>query len=402
MEPEEIKDRPKNKDESSHATFIVPVKHPVDRSEVEHLFLRGDLTYGATATRNRQGGGDEIVSYQNRVADTSAITIFSAGDTVDETLENIARQSDLGPDDDLVKVAECAAFWKSVGADTLIYVCSLGASVVANGLVIRFAGFDALYSTLLIVGGGSLAYNNAQIVFTSLINPPKDNIPEAGKTQYGLINKFALLPVSFVFKAGVTGSILSAIGDTNFGTQQAVSAGTSPLIGPIMTGLRMGIRKCYHGSYVLAPETPGPGEALRKAYSTDPNRADSNRSYRYGSVRDMFGKLFAGTAGTLLLSYSGGFKIDSYCHQIGNQTIEPWNSTLPQNSVFPDNCVGGNFVFMFRELGISFGYAVGLLIVEPAIAAVTNRIYDYFYSPASDDEGVNLEEIEEDKSTGEI
>lgn len=378
-------------------TIIIPVMHPVPENEIQKLFIRNEPNYGATANRaSREETRAYLAEFPERVASLSAIQIFSVDDTPEETLAGIVRRSNLEPSEDLTRVAECAAFWKSIGADTLIYVCSMGVSLVANGLIIRFAGFSPLYSTLIFGGTGALSYNNSQLFFNSLIKPPKDRVPEDKQASYGVINKYALLPFSLVIKSAVTGSILSALGDTNVGTQQAISAATSPMVGPITTGLRTVIRKCYRGSYVLAPEIPDVGQTFHQSYGTVPNPADFNRSHRFGTARDMFAKLFGVTAGTLALSYSGGFKIETYCHPTGNQTLDLWNSTTVQNNIaFPDNCIGGNFTFMFRELGISFGYAIGFLIVEPAIAAVTNRIYDYFYPATGDDDEILLEDIDE-------
>lgn len=392
MQPDDAIEDSGNQDRA--VTIIIPVTHPIQRSEVEHLFLRGDQNYGATASRPPRGLDDNVVDYRDRVAQSSAIRIFSTGDSPQETVAGIMQRSDMEASDELTRVAECAAFWKSVGADTLIYACSLGATVVANGLVIRFTTVNPLYSTLVGGGIGAVAYNNAQVLFTSLLKPPRDDIPEENRTAYGHVNKYALLPFSFIIKAGVTGSILSALGDTNFGTQQAISAATSPVIGPVMTAMRMGIRKCYQGSYVLAPETPDVREGFQRAYSSASNPVDADRPYRYGIVRDMFAKLFGVTASTLMLSYSGGFRIESYCYPLGNQTLGMGNMTGSRNSTaFPEDCFGGNLTFMFRELGISFGYAVGFLIVEPILATVTNKIYDYFYPAAEEDDDVSLEEL---------
>ena len=369
-------------------TFIIPVTHPIPQDESLYLFGATYPDYGSNARDQRE---DSIVEYPERIARTADIRIFSTGDTSQETMSGITSSSSLESSEALERVAACAAFWKSVGADTLIYVCSLGASLVANGLIIRFAGLNPLTSTLIFGGTGALGYSNTQILFNSLIKPPKDHVPKDRRKSYALISKYALLPFSFVIKSGVTGTILSTIGDTDIGTQQAVSSATSPLIGPITTAVRMGIRTCYQGSYVLADDTPDVGEAFTRAYSTEPNEFDSERPYRFGTTRDMFAKLFGVTASTLMLTYSGGFNIETYC-----APTDSFNSSMPFNSTnMSQECFGGNMTFMFRELGISVGYAIGFLVVEPLFSAVTNRLYDYFYPATESEDGSNVEELDD-------
>jgi hypothetical protein len=381
-----IKDKNEQTDESSsddNITIVIPVKNPFPRGEAESLFLKDVPNYSSTS------------NYDEATVSRSRMSLHSTSDSAQKTIDALVEQTGTEPDDDMARVAECAAFWRAAGADTLIYCCSIGGTIVANGLIIRFLGFNPLYSTLIFGGAGAIAYSNAQILFTSLLHPPKESIPENRQTQYTILNRYALLPLGFIVKSAIGGTILSALGDTSLGTQQVISASTGPVVGPVMAGIRTGVRKCIQGTLIVQEGNETLGEAFDKAYSTDPNTTDSNRPYRFGTVNGLIAKVTGITASTLGLWYSGGFKVESYCIPTGNHSNYPnINMTGLDNSAFPQDCYGGNVTFMFRELGISFGYAVGFMVIEPLMVAATNKVYDYFY-PAPEDSGddVNLEEI---------
>lgn len=333
----------------------------------------------------------------------STLNIFSVGsDESDvDTADHILEQTGIKNERAVRRAVQCAAFWRSLGAETLIYMSSYGGMLITNGLIIRFTGFNALASTLML-GSASVALNpNTYLVISNLLKPPQDEVPEDRRKCHDLLNKYAFLPISWLLSAGLSGGALTALRDPSFGTQQIVSAVSAAFVGPIMHGLKVGARKCLKGSVNLSPEYPGVKAALETAYGTDPNPLDDNRPYRWGTLRDMFNRAVTITAGSLVLFHNSGFNVESYCiggrDQLLNLT-RSGNYTITGTDV-EQYCVGGGMTYIFRELGISATYAVGMMVVEPVMRLALDKIFDYFHR-TPEETVVDVPEIESGRDSG--
>lgn len=402
-EKQDQKKRKKKKpiipNDDSPVIIVMPFQNPINPISFNDTFLsmsgsgeKSSSSEHSSLVMDTEGN----LGYGTMVAQNANIEFHGVDLDPEVTLANIREQTGIEPNDSLTRAVQCGAFWKSVGADAIIYMSSIGVNLVANGLVIRFLGFDPFVSTLLFGSTAGMSYVNTQIIFTSLIRPPIDNIPEDKKTRYDIINKYAFLPISLIFKSVVAGTTLSMLGDTSIGTQQSVSAVTGPTVGPIMTLARTGVRKCFGGSVVIDPPQLSPGGALKRAYSGDPNPIDENRSYRWGTVRNMLGRAFGLAAGTIALTYSHGFQIQSYCGPSGQQELQNiinGGGTI-NGSVVNQYCFAGNMTFGLRELGIATGYSLGLLVIDPLANMMMNKVYDFFYPKVDDKDEPEMGHIE--------
>lgn len=378
---------------------VIPLEVPTAETDLRRLIRSSSDSEGELDEDE-----EETLTTEDMVK-RSTIHIHSVAETPEATLENILASSELEASPSLTRLAQCAAFWRSVGVDTLIYFLSYGASLTANGLIIRFGGSSVLTSTLVMGGVGAISFGNAQLLVNSLLKPAVSKVPQSRKAKFEAIDRYAILPFSWICTGGVAGTALSILGDTDVGTQQYISAVTGPTTGPFMTLARSGVRACFGGSIVLAPDTPGVVSSFKTAYGTRPNPLDADRPYLWGSVRDMFGRAMGITAGTLACYYSNGFQIQTYCGPEGRRELEAIlsnNGTITGEDV-GEYCFAGNFTFTFRELGLSAGYALGMMIVEPVFNYTVNKIFDWFYpADSKPDETKQLvtddciEEIEDD------
>ncbi len=398
IDAEDIEGIEERSGDDQPSIVVIPLEVPTVETDLRRLIR------SSSDSKGELDEDEETLTTEDMVK-RSTIHIHSIAETPEATLENILASSELEASPSLTRLAQCAAFWRSVGVDTLIYFLSYGASLTANGLIIRFGGASVLASTLALGGVGAINFGNANLLVNSLLKPAVNKIPKARKAQFEAINRYAVLPFSWVCAGGVSGTILAIMGDTDVGTQQYISAVSGPTSGPFMNLARSGIRACLGGSIVLAPDTPGVVSSFRTAYGTRPNPLDADRPYLWGTVRGMFGRIMGVTAGTLACYYSNGFQIQTYCGPEGRRELEAIlanNGTITGEDV-EEYCFAGNFTFAFRQLGLSTGYALGLLIVEPVFNYTFNKIFDWFY-PADNgpDETTHLvpdaliEEIEDD------
>lgn len=360
-------------DENETGIVIMPIKIPVDTNQLNNAILREPVDDDETIERG------ERLSIKSQI-DRSTLSFYGVYKDPQETVDIIVELSGIEADESLTHAAQCGAFWKSLGAETIIYMSSFGGTMIANGLLIRFAGFNALASTLFFGNVAVTALPNARILFSSLIKPPKDNIPEDNKSCYQALDKYTFMPISWMIKAASAGGTLAILEDSSFATQQVVGALTSMVIGPVTLGLRGVARSCLKGSVTLDPGYPDVKTAFKNAYSSDPNPNDNDRSYRWGSARDIFnrGLIISGT--TLALILNNGLAIQTYC--IGGRSelerILANNGTITNNDI-NQYCFGGSMTYMFRELGYTFAYSAGMMVLEPILNAAFNKLYDFFY-----------------------
>lgn len=361
--------------------LVLPFQSPTDPNAIEK------------AVRNEPDAG--VLS---TVVPTGATFAFhTIGDDTGETVSRIGQETEATANASLTRAAQCGAFWKSLGVEALIYTCSYGGLTLASGLVIRFTRANPLLMLLLAGGTGVVANDNFRILVTSLLKPPGEDIPEAKRAQYLDINKYALLPLSLIASGTISGTTLSIIGDTNLGTQQIVSAISTQAAGPMMCLLGTGLRKCYGGSIVLDPGHEDVSASFRKFYSLRPNPDDEERPYLFGTARNLFTRIFAVSATVASCWYSGAFLLESYCGPDGREALNNITNTTGNftGADLREHCIGGSATFLFRDWGISLAYGIGLMVVQPAMNFVCNRIFDYFYNPdtSSDDSGVEIVEV---------
>lgn len=335
----------------------------------------------------------------------STLTITDPGrpdEEAEEVAIRIAAETGVEPDDSLTTAVRCAATWRALGADTLIYVSTYGATMVANGLIIRFLQPNIILSSFLFNLAAVLGYPNAIVLFKSLLHPPEDEVPERVRKCFAVAARYGLLPVSWAIRASISGTTLALLRDTRFSTQQTVSAITSALVGPIMYGIRSGLRRCMRGSIKIKPRGESPGQAFARTYSTRPNPADGGRPHRWTITRDMLIRVIAMTTSTVTVALTNGFSIQTYC--IGGreelQAIADGGETISFEDL-EEHCVGGPFTFLFRELGIAFIYGMAMMIFEPILNLGLNRIFDHFYGdPGESDDSrssVRVEELDEEE-----
>lgn len=332
----------------------------------------------------------------------STLTITDPGD-LDEAPEEIAiriaEEAGVEADESLTAAVRCAAVWRALGADTLVYVSSYGATMVANGLVIRFLQPNIILSSFLFNLAAVLGYPNAIVLFKSLLHPPEDEVPERVRNCFAIASRYGLLPVSWAIRAAISGTTLTLLRDTRFSTQQTVSAITSAFVGPIMYGIRSGLRRCLRGSVRMTPRGDGPARAFAKVYGTRPNPLDGNRPHRWTMARDMFIRVIAMSTSTVAVALTNGFNIQTYC--IGGRDDLQQIVDRGETITFEDleqHCVGGPFTFLFRELGIAFIYGIAMMIFEPVLNLALNRLFDRFYgTPEDGHSSLEIEEIDSDR-----
>jgi len=403
MEEKIVDTSSESTDSHEQHIVIIPMKMPENMDPDQELrrqsdrmraILSGDDTYSESSTDNSQIE-DQLIN--------STISFHSVSDDPSETLSAIERSSSVSIDESLEHAAKCGAFWRSLGVETLIYMSSYGAGILANGLIIRFAGLDSLAGTLLFGSYAALSFNQAQILFKSALKPPRDDVPKDRQECFQIMSKYAFLPISWVVRAGAAGTALSLIGDSDFGTQQAISVPSSLLVAPVITGLRTMTRECMGGSVELHPDYTKFKDVptgFATSYSDEPNPLDDDRSRRYGTLRDAFVRGVVMNIGTLAFFAYSGNQLATYC--IGGQedfmNATANNSTADINALLNEHCAGGQFTFAFRELALSFTYGVGVLVVEPLLSGLMNSIYDCFYprddeESSSDEENPRIEEV---------
>lgn len=317
-----------------------------------------------------------------------------------EVAKRIANDVGVEHDDSLTEAVRCAAYWRSLGADTLIYISSYGTTMVANGLIIRFFGVNIIISSFLANLAAVIGFQNATIFFKSLLHPPQDEVPEEQKKCFEMATKYGLLPVSWTIRAALSGTTVALLRDTSFATQQTVSAITSGLVGPIMYGMRSSIRSCLRGTIKLTPKDDGVKAAFALAYGNELNPKDEDRPYLWGTARDTFIRIIAMSSSTIVMALTNGFNIQSYC--LGGQE-ELKNLTNSNQSIsFEDiekNCLGGPFTFLLRDLGIAFTYGIAMLIFEPLLNGALNKIFNYFYGTSKDtSSSVEVEDVTDQDS----
>ncbi len=374
---------------------IIPVKIPHQSSSEEMVADESSII------RSILSGEDvETTSsgYEEPIKDQLAqgtLSFYTVSSSYEETASHIKSSSGIS-DEAITCAAKCGAFWTSLGVETLIYMSSYGGGLLANGLIIRFAGLNPLLGTLLFGSYSSISYHNARVLFTSLIKPPRDDLPEGKEETFRAISKYAFLPISWIVGSAISGTTLSLLGDASFGTQQAVGVPTSLMIGPVMGGLGAMTRECMGGSIDIDPDYTKFKDvptAFRTVYSSEPNPLDDNRSRRYGMLRDVFLRFLSVNLGTITAFAYGGTQLATYC--IGGRdeflNATQFDNTTDVNDLLNEYCAGGQFTYAFRELGFSLCYGIGVLVVEPILTGLFNMVYDCFYprqdKSSSDDEG---------------
>ncbi|MDA5192752.1 hypothetical protein [Govanella unica] len=361
--------------------LIVPFQSPTDPDAIEKAALNDP---------------DDLV-LSTAVHDNATFALHPVSDIPSDTLSQIQDATEAEPNEALSAAAQCGALWKSIGIETAIYTCSYGATTLASGLIIRYTQASPLLILLLAGGSGVIANDNMRILFTSLLKPPGEDIPESKREQHANISKYALLPLSLLASGTVSGSTLSVLGDTNLGTQQIVLSIATQFTGPVMGALGVGLRQCYRGSVILKPEHDGVATSFKKFYSCQPNPFDEKRPYVFGTIRNMLTRVFAVTATVSSAWYSGGYLLENYCGPEGRDQLYNLTNTTGNYSGADvrDNCVGGNATFLFRDWGLSLAYGLGLIVVQPAMNFVCNKVFDYFYASddASDEDDVQIEDV---------
>lgn len=399
----EEEDRSLSTGDGGGEILIIPIKVPGrgDPNEVvdnESTIIRSILS-GENIDPNASSNSEDVESQLSK----STLSFHSVSDSYEETLTSIGISSGVSSSDEALTCAvKCGAFWKSLGCETLIYMSSYGGGLLANGLIIRFAGLDPFVSTLFFGSYCALSYNNARILFTSLVKPPKDKVPQDKQAAFDIANKYAFLPVSWLLGSAVSGVALSLLGDLTFGTQQAVSVPSALVIGPIGVALKEATRECMGGTIEVSPEGSfyrGPVEAFKTAYSPEPNPFDSDRSYRFGTLRDVFNRFIAVNLSTIAMMAYGGTMLSTFCFgdREGFLNATQSGNVTDVNQLLNEHCAGGQLAFMFRELGIALTYGLGVLLVEPPLRALMNKVYDFFYprhpTQASDERELIIEEV---------
>lgn len=353
--------------------------------------IDGFSQFARNPTFEYDADDDEELPLREQVR-RSNLSFYGVYNTPQETLDNIAElsgQDAYRDEHSLTVAAKCGAYWRSIGIETIVYMSSFGGTMIANGLIIRFADANALASTLCAGGAAMVSLPHSRILFENLLKPPREIIPENRRTTFANVNKYAFLPISWMVKAAAAGGTLALMGDSTFGTQQVVGALTSLTVAPVTVSLRTSARACLGGTINLSPDYPGASEGFRTAYSADLNPADDGRSYRYGFARDMFNRVLIVSGATLTLAMTNGLAIQTYCIGGREQLQEILDTTGSISSEdINEYCWGGSLTFLSRELGYTFAYSAGLMVLEPALSYALNKVYDFFYprSSASDAE----------------
>ncbi|MDA5192754.1 hypothetical protein [Govanella unica] len=360
--------------------IMMSTKAPLDAVALDEAFLR------IQPMNKDHARLDEETSLKDQLK-KSTIHFYGVYNDPTETVDTIKDLSGIEIDESLTRAAYCGAFLRSLGAETIIYMSSYGGTMIATGLLIRFAGFDILATKLAMTGFAVASMPNARILFNSLIKPPADNLPDDKKALFDRLNKYAFMPLSWVIGGGAVGGVLTYLGDTNFGTQQVVGATAATFVGPLMLGLRSVTRTCLKGSIIIDPEYPAVKDAFNRAYSDQPNPQDNHRSHRWGMARDTFnrGLILSGTALALILTNT--IAIQTFCidGKADLENILANNGTIT-NDDLNTYCTGGSATYLFREIGLSLANSVGMLIVEPVLNNALNKVYDYFYPTMQDEE----------------
>ena len=390
-------DSPTGENRDEEHILIVPIRTPGDQN-LGDMVLTESQNIQAILSGSDDTGSSSSEDLTNKMIGDSTLSLFGVSDDPEETVQFLMNASGLEDEESLSYAAKCGAFWKSLGAETLIYMASYGGGLLANGLIIRFTGLNPLVGTLLFGSYAALSYENARILFTSLIKPPQDTVPEDKQTLFNALNQYAFLPISWIVSSAVSGGVLSLLGDESFGTQQAVGVPSALAIGPIGSGLAMLTRECMGGSIVVNPEGAfyaGPYEAFPTAYSPNPNPFDDNRSHRFGTLRNVFNRFLAVNLSTIALVAYGGTELATFC--IGGRedfiNATQGNNVTDVNEFLNDYCAGGSLTFLFRELGISLTYGIGVLVVEPILTGLFNTVYDFFY-PRDEESSDDIEQFE--------
>ncbi len=182
-------------------------------------------------------GSSSSEDLTNKMIGDSTLSLFGVSDDPEETVQFLMNASGLEDEESLSYAAKCGAFWKSLGAETLIYMASYGGGLARQWFDHPLYRLNPLVGTLLFGSYAALSYENARILFTSLIKPPQDTVPEDKQTLFNALNQYAFLPISWIVSSAVSGGVLSLLGDESFGTQQAVGVPSALAIGPIGSGL---------------------------------------------------------------------------------------------------------------------------------------------------------------------
>lgn len=386
--------------------LIIPITSP-HLADMEQSL--SDSASTVQSILSGQDSGSSSSSFEESVDSRlarSTLSFHSVSDDPSETVSAIEQATGVS-DEDITTAAKCGAFWKSLGAETLVYMASYGGGLLANGLIIRFAGLDPLLGTLTFGSYSGLSYHNARVLFTSLIKPAQDDLPEDKRETFQTVSKYAFLPASWIIGSAISGTALSLLGDDSFATQQAIGVPTSLMIGPVIGGLGALTRECMGGSIILEPDYEGyetVGEAFGTAYGSGPNPNDEGRSHRYGMARDVFLRFLSINLGTITSFALGATSLATYC--IGGQedfmNATANNSTADINELLNEHCAGGQFTFMFRELGFSVCYGLGVLVVEPLLGKVFNSIYDCFFQASEENSGSDSSGRVEDVTDEEV
>lgn len=378
--------------ESSKKRIHDPSSTENDQPVIVHIPVKGGKDYKTFEEKLNEG-------------DIHCVNPNAYSDNPNEAAEQIAEDLDIAPDDSLVEACRCAGVWRSLGAETFIYISSYGASQVANGLFIRFLGANVIMSSFLCNLAAVIGFQNARILFNSLLRPPIDEVSEDQQKCFEATQKYGLLPISWAIRAVLSAtSTAFIIKDTSFEAQQLTSAITSAFVGPIMYGARKLIHTGMKGTQKEQPRSLTVTKAFSTAYSRNPNEKDDNRPYAWGTARDLFIRTVAMSASTMIMAYMNGFQLQTYCidgqEELNN--ISQSNRTITFDDV-NENCLGGPFTFYLRDMGIAFIYGAAMLILEPILNTGLNRVFDYFVGTGrntgeeDDDDEMRVEEVPNDE-----
>lgn len=347
-------------------------------------------------------GGENQDAFENNLTQGN-LTYINPGDYSDNpeiAAREIAGDARIALDETLVEAVRCAGVWRALGAETLIYISTYGATLVANGLVIRFMGANVLMSSFLFNLAAVLGFHNAGIFFNSLLHPPKEEVPEEQKACFEIAKKYGLLPVSWLIRATLSASTTAFLTrDTSYSAQQVVSAITSAFVGPIMYSVRSGMRLGMKGTVTNQAKGDGVVTAFKTAYSSAPNMNDEERPYLWGATRDQFIRVIAMTSSTIVMAAINGFQLSTFClggrEELNNITRS--NRTVTFEDV-EQKCIGGPLAFYLRDIGIAFIYGFAMMILEPILNSGLNRIFDYYYGPSEGDDDTQGSSRTEDVS----
>ncbi len=369
-----------------------------DDSEVIQNILSGRSVDTSSSSHDQYSSS--YGQYSDERLGDAVLSFHSVSGDPEETI-SVIESSGIS-DEAITCAAKCGAFWHSLGAETAMYMVSYGTALLANGLIIRFTGANPFVSTLLSDNFAAVSYLNARVLFTSLIKPPQDDLPEDKETSNLLINKYAILPVSWVFGAICSGTALTILRDDSFATQQMVGLPTTLMIGPFVAGVGTLVRECQGGTVDLHPDYSkykNPKKAFKTVYGLEPNPLDDNRSRRFGMLRDVFLRFLSGNIAPIAAFALNFPSLSTFC--IGGQdqflNATQGNTTMDVNEALNEYCFGGPLTYAFRELGFAVCYGVGVLVVEPALCKLFNMVYDCLYprddESSTDEENPRIEEV---------